>query len=148
MACRCGAEDLRRYARRLSGPILDRIDLCVQVDRVTADQLEAGGGGEPSAVVGARVRAARDVQRARGGVENARLPVACLHQLCAPTPEARRLLAAAVDRLGLTARGFHRALRVARTIADLAGSDRVVEHHVREALSLRHAGTTDPGGAP
>ena len=148
MVCRCGSEDLRRYARRLSGPILDRIDLCVQVDRVTADQLEDTAGGEPSAAVSARVRAARAVQRARGGMENARLPVACLSQLCAPTPEARRLLAAAVDRLGLTARGFHRAMRVARTIADLAGADRVVDHHVREALSLRHAGATDPDGAP
>ena len=148
MVCRCGSEDLRRYARRLSGPILDRIDLCVQVDRVTADQLEDTAGGEPSTAVSARVRAARAVQRARGGMENARLPVACLSQLCAPTPEARRLLAAAVDRLGLTARGFHRAMRVARTIADLAGADRVVDHHVREALSLRHAGATDPDGAP
>jgi magnesium chelatase family protein len=146
-ACRCGTEDLRRYARRLSGPILDRIDLCVQVDRVTADQLDGAGAGEPSAAVAARVRAARSVQQVRCGMENARLPVAGLGQHCAPTPEARRLLAAAVDRLGLTARGFHRALRVARTIADLAGADRVIDQHVREALSLRHGSTTGPGDA-
>ena len=139
-ACRCGAEDLRRYARRLSGPILDRIDLCVHMDRVTAEQLEAAEGAEPSAAVRARVHAARAVQQARAGSENARLPVAALGELCAPTLGARRLLAAAVDRLGLTARGYHRALRVARTIADLAGSDRVAEHDVREALSLRLAG--------
>jgi magnesium chelatase family protein len=119
----------------------------VQVDRVTADQLD-DAGGEPSAVVGARVRAARAMQQARAGMENARLPVARLRQHCAPTPEARRLLAAAVDRLGLTARGFHRAMRVARTIADLAGADQVVEHHVQEALSLRHAGASEPAGVP
>jgi magnesium chelatase family protein len=147
VACRCGTEDLRRYARRLSGPIIDRIDLCVQVDRVTADQLD-DAGGEPSAVVGARVRAARAMQQARAGMENARLPVARLRQQCAPTPEARRLLAAAMDRLGLTARGFHRAMRVARTIADLAGADQVVEHHVQEALSLRHVGASEPAGVP
>lgn len=137
VACRCGSEDLRRYARRLSGPILDRIDLCVHVDRVTADQLADANAGEPSAAVRARVHAARAVQRLRAGTENARLPVAGLGERCAPTPAARRLLAAAVDRLGLTARGFHRALRVARTIADLAGADRVDEHDVREALGLR-----------
>jgi magnesium chelatase family protein len=147
VACRCGSEDLRRYARRLSGPILDRIDLCVQMDRVTADQLGAAGGGEPSAAVRARVHAARAAQRARAGAENARLPVAGLGELCAPTPGARRLLAAAVDRLGLSARGFHRALRVARTIADLAGADGVAEHHVREALSLRLAAGADDGDA-
>jgi magnesium chelatase family protein len=137
LACRCGSEDLRRYARRLSGPILDRIDLCVHMGRVTADQLDEPAGGEPSAPVRARVHAARALQQARSGGENARLPVARLGELCAPTPAARRLLAAAVDRLGLTARGFHRALRVARTIADLAGADRVAEDDVREALSLR-----------
>jgi len=137
LACRCGSEDLRRYARRLSGPLLDRIDLCVHVDRVTADQLGESAGGEPSAPVRARVHAARALQQARAGSENARLPVAGLAGLCAPTPAARRLLAIAVDRLGLTARGFHRALRVARTIADLAGADGVADDDVREALSLR-----------
>jgi len=129
--------DLRRYARRLSGPLLDRIDLCVHVDRVTADQLSESAGGEPSAPVRARVHAARALQQARAGSENARLPIAGLGELCAPTPAARRLLATAVDRLGLTARGFHRALRVARTIAEFAGANRVAEDDVREALSLR-----------
>jgi magnesium chelatase family protein len=148
LACRCGAEDLRRYARRLSGPILDRIDLCVQMDRVTADQLDEAAGGEPSAQVRARVHAARALQQARAGGENARLPLGRLGELCAPTPAARRLLATAVDRLGLTARGFHRALRVARTIADLAGAERVTEHDVREALSLRLAAGADGAERP
>jgi magnesium chelatase family protein len=143
-ACRCGPEDLRRYARRLSGPLLDRIDCCVHVDRVGHEELQATSGGEPSAVVRARVSAARAVQQARSGVENARLPVADLPGACRPTAAARRTLAAAVDRLGLTARGFHRALRVARTVADLCGGERVADDHVREALGLRHGG--DPAG--
>jgi magnesium chelatase family protein len=135
-ACRCGPEDLRRYARRLSGPLLDRIDLYVQVGRVAAGELAGPAAGEPSAVVRARVLAARARQRDRHGVENARLPAAAL--------------AAPVDRLGLTARGYHRALRVARTIADLAGEDRIADHHVREALGLRHlplAPGDEPGAA-
>jgi magnesium chelatase family protein len=136
-ACRCGPEDLRRYARRLSGPLLDRIDLYVQVGRVAAEELAAPAAGEPSSVVRARVLAARARQRDRHGVENARLPVAAL-AAGRPTAAARRTLAAAVDRLGLTARGYHRALRVARTVADLAGEDRIADHHVREALGLRH----------
>ena len=145
--CRCGPLDLRRYARRLSGPLLDRIDLYVQVGRVAAEELAGPVAGEPSAVVRARVLAARAWQRDRHGVENARLPVAALGAAGRPTTAARRTLAAAVDRLGLTARGFHRALRVARTLADLAGEDRVGDHHVREALGLRHLPVA-PSGAP
>jgi magnesium chelatase family protein len=136
--CRCGPEDVRRYSRRLSGPLLDRIDLYVRVDRVGAGELEGSSTGESSAVVRARVRAARARGQARAGVESARLPVADLAALCHPTTGARRTLGMAVDRLGLSARGFHRALRVARTIADLAGEERVDEQHVREALGLRH----------
>jgi magnesium chelatase family protein len=136
--CRCGAEDVRRYARRLSGPLLDRVDLYVRVDRVSAGELEDSATGERSAPVRARVAAARALGQARAGVESAGMPVAELAGLCRPTAGARRTLALAVDRLGLSARGFHRALRVARTIADLAGHERVDEQHVREALGLRH----------
>ncbi len=136
--CRCGAEDVRRYARRLSGPLLDRIDLYVRVDRVDAGELEDTAAGEPSGVVRARVAAARALGQARAGVASARLQVADLARMCRPTAGARRTLAMAVDRLGLSARGFHRALRVARTIADLDGDERVDEQHMREALGLRH----------
>ena len=130
--------DLHRYASRLSGPLLDRIDLYVQSERLTADELTGAADAEPTAPVRARVLAARALQRSRQGAENGRLPSADVASRCQVLPAARRTLSAAVDRLGLSARGFHRALRVARTIADLAGSDRVEDEHVREALSLRH----------
>jgi magnesium chelatase family protein len=141
--CRCGPEEVRRYERRLSGPLLDRLDLYVRVDRVASADLQSSAGGEPSAAVRRRVASARGVATARAGVANARLTVGELDLVCRPTTAAHRLLAAAVDRLGLSARGFHRCLRVARTIADLAGDPRVDEHHVREALGLRHL-TLDP----
>jgi magnesium chelatase family protein len=136
-ACRCGPEEVRRYERRLSGPLLDRVDLYVRVDRVGATELDAAARGEPSAAVRARVVAARQRARTRDGGPNARLAVADLDAACRPTVATRRLLGAAVDRLGLSARGYHRCLRVARTIADLAGDPRVDEQHVREALGLR-----------
>jgi magnesium chelatase family protein len=136
-ACRCSLYDLRRYASRLSGPLLDRIDLYVQADRLTADELTGAADAEPTAQVRTRVLAARAVQQRRQGAENGHLAAAEMREHCQVVPAARCTLMTAVDRLGLSARGFHRALRVARTIADLAGSDRVEDHHLKEALSLR-----------
>jgi magnesium chelatase family protein len=145
--CRCGPEELRRYERRLSGPLLDRIDVHVHVARVPATQLDGLAAGEPSAVLRARVVAARAGQRERGVGVNAHLPAAHLAAACSLQPPAGRVLTAAADAMGLTARAYHRTLRVARTIADLAGADAVGEEHVLEALSLRAPAAAAPTGA-
>ncbi len=134
--CRCTTGDVARYAARVSGPILDRLDLQIEVPALTSDELLLATNGEPSAAVRERVLAARERQRARGGL-NALLPNAGLRQHAALDAAGRRLVADAVDRGGMSARGVHRALRVARTIADLAGEERVSEMRFAEALQYR-----------
>jgi magnesium chelatase family protein len=141
--CRCGPEERRRYERKLSGPLLDRIDLCVQVERVHPAELGSMAPGEPSAKVRARVAAARALQVDRGHGINARLPAGDLTARCNLQPAARQVLTAAADRLALTARAYHRLLRVARTIADLAAAEQVTTDHVVEALSYRQFPTFD-----
>src|SRR4029450_11165910 len=106
---RCSVYDLHRYASRLSGPLLDRIDLYVQAERLTAGELTGPADAEPTAQVRARVLAARDVQRRRQGGENGRLAAPDLAVHCQVTPAARRTLLAAVDRLRPHPRGVHRA---------------------------------------
>jgi magnesium chelatase family protein len=136
-ACRCGPSDLERYARRLSGPLLDRLDLSVGVERVPPAELDATAPGETSALIMARVAAARERQRERGLGLNARLPSGQVRLACEPDRAARRTLVVAAERLALTARAYHRTLRVARTLADLDASQRVGDDHVREALAFR-----------
>lgn len=140
--CRCSAEQVARYRDRLSGPLLDRIDMIVEVPRLPASVLRAAPDGEPSAAVRERVIAARTRQLARG-VVNARLSGEQLDQACRLDPASQQLLDQAVDRLRLSARGYHRILRVARTIADLAGSDRIATAHVLEAVGYRRLPLSD-----
>jgi magnesium chelatase family protein len=139
-ACRCTAADLARHRRRLSGPLLDRIDLSVPVGRPSAAALHSEAGPS-SREVRERVVSARERQAHRlapvGLTCNAQLPAGLLRDLVAATPEALRTLGALHDREGLSARGHGRVLRVARTVADLAGSDRVETEHVEEAAALR-----------
>ena len=135
--CRCSPASIDRYRSRLSGPLLDRFDVRVPVPRVAVDEL-LGPPGEGSAAVRARVTVAREAQRERGA-PNSVLTREHLDRLTW-TPDSERLLRTAMDRLGLTGRGWDRVRRVARTIADLAGSAVVTGDHVAEAMALRGSG--------
>jgi len=135
--CRCVEETVRRYRRRVSGPLLDRIDMLVDVPAVRWEQLADAESGETSGVVRARVSKARARAARRHGTINARIPPVRLEEACGIDRGGRSLLRKAVTHLGLTARGYHRALRVARTIADLEGRGRVSEDHVAEAIRFR-----------
>ena len=135
--CRCTTAAIDTYQRRLSGPLLDRIDLQVSVRRVQLEMLASEARGEPSANVRDRVLAARTLQQQRQGCLNAQLKPAGLRQLAGLAPESRRALERWGAQRGITARGFHRAWRVARTSADLDGSEQIEEHHILEALGFR-----------
>jgi magnesium chelatase family protein len=135
--CRCSPMQIARYASRLSGPLRDRMDLTVAVAALSARELTGSVGGETSAVVRGRVVAARARQIARDGVLNARLQGRALRARTHLGPDARRMFDLALTRLSLTARGHDRVLRVARTIADLDGSDAVSSDHLGEALQFR-----------
>jgi len=134
--CRCTPLELQQYAARVSGPVLDRLDLQVEVPAVGSHDLLGPASGEASAAVRERVLAARTRQRERGAL-NARLADAALEPLCALDDAARRLIVDAVDRGGMSARAVHRALRVARTIADLAAEASVSALRLAEALQYR-----------
>jgi magnesium chelatase family protein len=148
--CRCRDDQVHRYRQKLSGPLLDRIDLRVAIPRLTKDELMGAGDGESSEPIRARVEAARDRQRHRyrelGVACNAHLPGPLARRFGGLDAGATAMLAAAVDAMALTGRGFDRVIKVARTVADLAGSDAVAQGHVAEALSFRSAFDEDRGG--
>ena len=140
--CLCRPEDVRRYRARISGPLLDRIDLHVEVPAVRPDELGGSGAAEPSAEVRERVERARALQRERlagrpGVFANAHMGPRDVRRHCATSDGADAVLRSAVSRLGLSARAYHRVLRVARTIADLAASPRIEAAHVSEAVQYR-----------
>jgi magnesium chelatase family protein len=135
--CRCDDAALARYRRRLSGPLVDRVDLVVGVGEVPWAVLNGPIDGPTSAIVRARVAQARARQQARGLRDNAAIPDARLDALVAAEPDALRLLGRAVERLHLSARVARRLLRVARTIADLDGREATSTADVAEALSMR-----------
>ena len=137
--CRCTPDAIARYQGRLSGPLLDRIDLQVEVHAVRPEQLLAAPDGEDSAAVAARVAAARSRQQQRQQAPNATLDAGRIDALCTMDAATARFAQSAAQRLGWSSRGLHRALKVARTIADLAGAGDIATAHVAEALQLRRS---------
>jgi magnesium chelatase family protein len=135
--CHCTPDQVARYRRKISGPLLDRIDIHMEVPAVPPEDLAARPEGEGSAQVRTRVAAARATQLARQGKPNVQLAAQEIDQFGAPDAAGEQMLKQAISRLGLSARGYHRVLKVARTVADLAGAARVNAMHVAEAVQLR-----------
>lgn len=135
--CRCTPDQISRYRGKISGPLLDRIDIQIEVPAVPQDDLFDKADGEPSASVQARVEAARQRQLTRQDKANAQLAVGEIEVMCAPDEQGEALLRQAITRLGLSARAYHRVLKVARTIADLEGSPNVQSKHIAEAVQYR-----------
>jgi len=139
--CRCNKHDIRRYLDRVSGPLLDRIDIQIEVDAVPVKEINNGTAGESSAAVAARVRKARELQQARyaqDGIHcNAQLDARLTKRYCALNKESETILHMAVERMGMSMRAYGRVLKVARTIADLEGSEHIQTAHVAEAIQYR-----------
>lgn len=135
--CACGPEQVRRYRGRISGPLIDRIDLHIEVPRLAHRLLRGETAEEDSATVRARVCKARDWQLQRAGKPNSALTTREIERYCILSDADHRLLERALERLGLSPRAYHRILKVARTIADMAGSDSIRTPHLTEALSYR-----------
>lgn len=140
-ACRCSQNEIRRYLDRVSGPLLDRIDIQIEVDAVPVKEINQQKPAESSAEVARRVRQAREIQQQRyrhDGIHcNAQLDARLSKRYCALSPEATQVLHMAVDRMGMSMRAYGRVLKVARTIADLAGAEQIETAHVAEAIQYR-----------
>jgi magnesium chelatase family protein len=147
--CICTPREIRSYRQKISGPFLDRLDIFIEVPRLTKEELMGKPTGEPSAVIRARVERARQIQqeRFRGmkTVTNAQMGVKEIKHVCHLSKTGEALLANAIDRFALSARGYHRVLKVARTIADLDEAEEIREECLAEAIQYRSSGF-DEGG--
>jgi Mg chelatase-related protein len=135
--CRCTPDQVAKYRARISGPLLDRIDIQIEVPALPEAELTAAASGETSAAIQARVQAARDRQSARQGKPNATLSTREIDLHCAAGASGETLLKQAISRLNLSARAYHRVLKLARSIADLAGSQAIDSAHIAEAIQYR-----------
>lgn len=135
--CRCTPDKIARYRGKISGPLLDRIDIQIEVPAVPQDALLKQGDGESSSEIQLRVQAARQRALLRQGKPNALLSVSEIDALCVVDEQGAALLQQAITRLNLSARAYHRILKVARTIADLAGSENILTAHIAEAVQYR-----------
>jgi magnesium chelatase family protein len=135
--CRCTPDQVARYRGKISGPLLDRIDIQIEVPAVPQEALLKQADGEASSAIRERVEAARQRQEARQNKPNAQLSVTEIDALCAPDAEGAALLQQVLARLNLSARAYHRVLKVARTIADLADAENILTQHIAEAVQYR-----------
>ena len=139
--CTCSEGAAARYINRISGPLLDRLDIHVEVPPVEYDQLSSAHRGEPSEVIRTRVNKARQIQLERykdtAILANASLTAPLLQKFCKMDDGAKQMLKTVFDKLGLSARGYDRILKVARTIADLEASEIITEDHIAEAIQYR-----------
>ena len=143
-ACKCSPLDVQRYRQRISGPLLDRIDLHVEVPSIKYEHLTDQSLAESSAAIRARVVAAREVQRGRAGKNNSRLTPRQIRTYCKLDETGSELLKMATSELNLSARAYDRVLKVSRTIADLDNASEAIQpHHLAEAVQYR---TLDRGG--
>ncbi len=143
--CRCTPDQVSRYRGKISGPLLDRIDIQIEVPALTESELTKQADGESSSAVQARVEIAYQRQLARQGKPNSQLATKEIDQLCKPDEAGENLLKQAITRLSLSARAYHRILKLARTIADLAGQDNVSSAYIGEAIQYRRLDKSPSG---
>ncbi|HDG67680.1 MAG TPA: ATP-binding protein, partial [candidate division Zixibacteria bacterium] len=140
--CTCTLTQVKNYRAKISGPLLDRIDMHIEVPSVPLDKLAGEPTGEKSEEIRSRVIEARLIQQHRlrgikGVYANAHMTTRLIRKFCKLTPEGEEILKKAITRLGLSARAYDRVLKLARTIADLEGSEEIQTHHIAEAVQYR-----------